>query len=554
MRCASSTSATGSSNVATTRWIRRSTSASRNASSATRRDVSSDARRLFDEDQTAAQTPPVTMDVRIPTSSRAPRRTARPHRRDPRRRRPHLRRARRRRQPRRAPLAGRGRRAPRPGGLVGSDRPRRARASATAPPRSGAALAPINPGLHRGRGHRRARDLRPRLVVVHPSYEDVGACDRGAARPPRPRHRRRVASRRVERATRPVSATSEDPCGDLPHQRVDRCVEGRACSRTARPGCAPSQRDAEDGAPGVSGEVVMFGLFHMAGWYVLEHALGGEPCPCTSCTAPTPDELLGAVERWRASTLYAIPAVWERILDDDAAYDTSSLGEVLTGTSLVDARAHRRVEGALSRDRGRRSRTAPPRSAAARCCRRRPVRPAAERRVAATEVEADRRRRRAVLRGPTMFSGYLDRPDATADAIDDDGWYHTGDLATRRRRRLPHDHRAPLRVDPLGRRMGRAGRSGEPPSSRTRPSPRSAWSGFPTTVGARWCARRSSCGPAPRCRPSTSFASHVASTLVGGQAAARRRAGRRAAPHRRHRSDPATAPARRPSSPRVRVS
>ena len=35
------------------------------------------------------------------------------------------------------------------------------------------------------------------------------------------------------------------------------------------------------------------------------------------------------------------------------------------------------------------------------------------------------------VRTPSLFSGYLNRPDATAAVLDEEGWFYTGDLATR---------------------------------------------------------------------------------------------------------------------------
>jgi fatty-acyl-CoA synthase len=36
-----------------------------------------------------------------------------------------------------------------------------------------------------------------------------------------------------------------------------------------------------------------------------------------------------------------------------------------------------------------------------------------------------------VLRGPSMCSGYFNDPDASSAVVDEEGWFHTGDLATR---------------------------------------------------------------------------------------------------------------------------
>ena len=77
-----------------------------------------------------------------------------------------------------------------------------------------------------------------------------------------------------------------------------------------------------------------------------------------------------------------------------------------------------------------------------------------------------------LVRGPWIVSGYFNDDEATAAALDADGWFSTGDVRDRPRR-LPADHRPGQGHDQLGRRMDQLDRVenaavGHPDSPRRR--------------------------------------------------------------------------------------
>jgi acyl-CoA synthetase (AMP-forming)/AMP-acid ligase II len=172
----------------------------------------------------------------------------------------------------------------------------------------------------------------------------------------------------------------------------------------------------------------MFPLFHMAGFTLAIAAwqTRGELALVESASA---EVLLGAVERRRANRLYAIPAVWARVLEvDPGKWDTSSLREADTGTSAVPIELVRALKerfpntatriyyGSTEAGAG----TALPDADVLRkpgCVG--PAAPGVDLRLS-DEGEI-------LLRSPFLFDGYFDDPEATAAALRD-GWYHTGDL------------------------------------------------------------------------------------------------------------------------------
>lgn len=180
---------------------------------------------------------------------------------------------------------------------------------------------------------------------------------------------------------------------------------------------------------GAAGEVCMFPMFHFAGWAMLLSSWTYRR-PIHLVPSARAETILWNAQHWRAGCIYAIPAVWERILACPDTYDTSSLRFTLTGTSRVEPELIERIRARMPGTKFSVMYGSTEMGGAVALddedVKRKPYSiglplPTFESRIDDGEL---------LLRAPTMMSGYYNLPDQTA-AVVQDGWYRSGDLAER---------------------------------------------------------------------------------------------------------------------------
>ncbi|MEE6176996.1 3-((3aS,4S,7aS)-7a-methyl-1,5-dioxo-octahydro-1H-inden-4-yl)propanoate--CoA ligase FadD3 [Mycobacterium sp. 050134] len=153
-----------------------------------------------------------------------------------------------------------------------------------------------------------------------------------------------------------------------------------------------------------------------------------------------PVRTLQAIEQHRITVLPGPPTIYQVLLDHPARpdYDLSSLRFAVTGAATVPVVLVERMQSELDIDivltayglteangMGTMCRADDDAVTVATTC----GRPFADfelRIDAAPGSESGE----VLLRGPNVMLGYLDDPEATAAAIDSDGWLHTGDIGT----------------------------------------------------------------------------------------------------------------------------
>ena len=153
--------------------------------------------------------------------------------------------------------------------------------------------------------------------------------------------------------------------------------------------------------------------------------------------------MMELVEEHRITVLPGAPAIYQALLEAPgrADHDLSSLRFAVTGAAVVPVALVERMQSELSFDLvltafgmtecvvGTMCRRGDPPDLVAGTCGR--AVPGLEVRVArpgSNDALPTGEEGEVLFRGDTVMLGYLDDPDATAEAIDSDGWLHSGDV------------------------------------------------------------------------------------------------------------------------------
>ncbi|WP_099022377.1 3-((3aS,4S,7aS)-7a-methyl-1,5-dioxo-octahydro-1H-inden-4-yl)propanoate--CoA ligase FadD3 [Mycolicibacterium palauense] len=162
-----------------------------------------------------------------------------------------------------------------------------------------------------------------------------------------------------------------------------------------------------------------------------------------------PEAAMRAVQEYEASVLPGPPTIYQSLLDHPRRgdYDLSSLRFAVTGAAVVPVVLIERMQSELDIDIvltayglteasgfGTMCRPDDDAVTVANTC----GRPIADFELR-IDTPSDGDAGEVLLRGPNVMLGYLDDPEATAAAIDADGWLHTGDVGTL-------DHNGNLRI------------------------------------------------------------------------------------------------------------
>ncbi|QIK66247.1 AMP-binding protein [Nocardioides sp. HDW12B] len=156
-----------------------------------------------------------------------------------------------------------------------------------------------------------------------------------------------------------------------------------------------------------------------------------------------PTAMMRLVETERITVLPGAPTIYTMLLEapDRAGHDLSSLRFAVTGAAVVPVALVERMQRELGFDLvltafgmtecvvATMCRRGDPAALVAGTCGR--AVPALEVRIAAPGTSDELpvgEEGELLLRGDHVMLGYLDDPDATAEAIDPDGWLHTGDV------------------------------------------------------------------------------------------------------------------------------